>query len=225
MELIRSGMVLPLTMLLLLPALFYVKWQRIRSSTTTSTSPAVQTIVLGASRLRCVPVRQLQPEELCRLKDFLLLHWGETAINYKNLVKLSTYVWIIENNHNVLACAWAVVDHELSCHGDSWILCSICVHTKVRRRGLCRIMMGKIEEDAKQQQIWQMVLWVDVDLEVKYALNKSWRINMYHREFRFEIVNLHEENLTTCAVCMAKPLVKPQLKPLPAPTACAAARR
>ena len=218
-------MVLPLTMLLLLPALFYVKWQRIRSSITTSTSPAVQTFVRGASRLRCVPVRKLQAEELVLLKDFLLQHWDHTAINYENLVKLSTYVWIIENNHNVLACAWAAVDNELSCHGDSWLLYSICVHTKVRRHSLCRIMMGKIEEDAKQQQIWQMVLWVDVDLKVKYALNKSWHIKMYRNKFGFEIVNLHEENLTTCTVCMVKPLVKPQLKPLPAPTACAAARR
>ena len=59
----------------------------------------------GASRLRCVPVSKLYPEELILLNNFLLQHWDDTAINYENLVKLSTYVWIIENNHNVLACA------------------------------------------------------------------------------------------------------------------------
>ena len=167
--------------------------------------------------MRCVPVRKLLPEELIVLKDFLLQHWDHTAINYQNLVKLSTYVWIIENNHKVLACAWAATDNELSCHGDSWILYSICVHTKFRERGLCRKMMHIIEEDAKQQQIWQLVLWVDVDLTITFSLNNSWRIKMYYR-FGFRIVSQHEENSgMNYVVCMVKPLA--------APTACAAAQR
>ena len=224
MELIPSGMlaeldsmvlpmVLPMAVLLLLPALFYVKRQR---STTTSTSQKVQTSGRGAGRLRCVPVTNLHPEELIRLEDFLLQHWDTTAINYEHLVKLSTYVWIIEKNHAVLACAWAAAHDEGCWNKHSWILYSVCVHTDYRRRSLCRFVMEKIAEDAQQQRIWQLVLWVDVPITVPYADNKKWRIGMYHK-FGFNIVSTHKENWgATFTVCM--------VKPLSAPTACAVAQ-
>ena len=162
-EVLLDPMLLPMTVLLLLPALFYIKCQYTSQSTTTSTS---QTSGRGASRLRCVSVTKLHAEELMLLEDFLLRHWDTTAINYANLVKLSTYVWIIEKNHAVLACAWAASADKLAWNKHSWILYSVCVHTEFRERGLCRIMMDKITEDAQQQQIWQLVLWVDVDLSV-----------------------------------------------------------
>lgn len=179
-----------------------------------SLMPPPQSARMG--RLRCVPVKALLPTELERLKQFLYAHWDHTPVNFTDLLKLSKYVWIVQWDDKVLACAWASVanpEEHAHWHGTpectgkySWILYSVCVHTDYRRRHIFNTLMQKITSDALRQQVELLVLWVDIDLTLSYAQNNSWRLAMY-RKVGFKTAGTHQENYGNNFVsCMTKPV-------------------